>query len=104
MKKITDEILKFNKERDWMKFHNLDNLAKSICIESGELLELFQWDNDYDKEDVCDELADIMNYCILMADLLDVDIEDIILNKLHKNNLKYPVDKAYGKSVKYNKL
>ena len=104
MKKAIEEIVKFNEERDWDQFHSAENLAKSISIESGELLELFQWDNKYNKEEVCDELADVMNYCILLAHKLDVDLEEIVLNKIEKSKKKYPIEKAKGKSTKYNKL
>lgn len=71
-------------------------------IEAGELLECFQWDDDFDQEAVCEELADVVNYCILMADKLNVDLEEIVLKKLAKNRQKYPVDKAKGSSKKYN--
>ena len=96
MKKAIQEIRKFNKEREWEVFHTPENLAKSISIEAGELLECFQWNNDYNKQNVCEELADVINYCILMADALDVDLEEIVLSKLEKNKEKYPVDKAKG--------
>ena len=64
MEDLTNIIRKFNKERDWDQFHSPENLAKSIAIESGELLECFQWNNNYDKEEVCEELADVFTYCI----------------------------------------
>ena len=101
---IKQEIDNFVKERDWEKFHTPENLAKSISIEANELLECFQWDDDYDKDKVLDELADVMNYCIQLALKLDVDIEEVILNKIEKNELKYPVDKAKGTSKKYTEL
>ncbi|MCI7802016.1 MAG: nucleotide pyrophosphohydrolase [Floccifex porci] len=104
MKKAIQEIRKFNKEREWEVFHTPENLAKSISIEAGELLECFQWNNDYNKQNVCEELADVINYCILMADALDVDLEEIVLSKLEKNKEKYPVDKAKGNSKKYTEL
>lgn len=104
MKKAIQEIRKFNKEREWEVFHTPENLAKSISIEAGELLECFQWNNDYNKQNVCEELADVINYCILMADVLDVDLEEIVLSKLEKNKEKYPVDKAKGNSKKYTEL
>lgn len=104
MKKAMEEIIKFNEERDWDQFHSVENLAKSISIESGELLELFQWDNKYKKEEVCDELADVLNYCILLAHKLEVDLEEIVLKKIEKSKKKYPIEKAKGKSTKYNKL
>ena len=104
MEKLIEEITQFNEERDWDQFHSPENLAKSIAIESGELLECFQWNNNYDKEEVCEELADVFTYCIMMADKLNVDPEEIILKKLDKTRKKYPIDKAKGVSTKYNKL
>ena len=104
MKRAIKEIIEFNKERDWDQFHSPENLAKSIAIEAGELLECFQWDNNYNKEAVCEELADVVNYCIVMADKLNVDLEEIVLNKLEKNRQKYSVEKSKGSSKKYNEF
>ena len=104
MEKLMKEIKQFNEERDWDQFHSPENLAKSISIEAGELLECFQWNNNYDKDEVCEELADVFTYCIQMAMKLGVDPEEIILKKLDKTRKKYPVDKAKGVSTKYNKL
>lgn len=104
MKGLKKEIIEFSNERDWDQFHSPENLAKSICIEAGELLECFQWNNNYDKSAVCEELADVLTYCIMLADKLDVSIDDIVLEKLEKTKKKYPVDKARGVSTKYDKL
>ena len=104
MRELTENVVEFTRERDWDQFHSPENLAKSIAIESGELLECFQWNNNYDKEEVCEELADVFTYCIMMADKLNVDPEEIILKKLDKTRKKYPIDKAKGVSTKYNKL
>lgn len=104
MEDLKKEIEEFNKERDWDQFHSPENLAKSISIEAGELLECFQWNNDYDKEEVTEELADVFTYCIMMADKLGVDPKEIVLKKLEKTRKKYPVEKAKGVSTKYNKL
>ena len=104
MNEVKEQIKQFNVERDWDQFHSPENLAKSISIEAGELLECFQWNNNFDKNEVCEELADVVNYCILLADKLEVELEDIILAKLEKTKKKYPVDKAKGKSTKYDKL
>lgn len=104
MKELMKEIKQFNEERDWDQFHSPENLAKSIAIESGELLECFQWNNNYNKEEVSEELADVFTYCIMMADKLSVDPKEIITKKLEKTRKKYPVDKARGVSTKYNKL
>ena len=104
MEELIKEIKQFNEERDWDQFHSPENLAKSISIEAGELLECFQWNNNYDKDEVCEELADVFTYCIQMAMKLRVDPKEIILKKLDKTRKKYPVDKAKGVSTKYNKL
>lgn len=105
MEKIMNEIKQFVDERDWNHFHTPDCLAKSICIEAGELLECFQWNSDqYDKEHVLEELADVMVYCMQMAIALDVDMEEIIQSKMLKNAKKYPVDKAKGNSLKYTEF
>lgn len=102
---LTEKVLSFRNKRNWKQFHTPENLAKSISIEAAELLENFQWNSkDYDIENIKDELADIMNYVILFADCFDFDLEQIVLDKLKKNEEKYPISKAYGKSTKYNKL
>ena len=104
MDELTKKIINFNEERDWDQFHSPENLAKSIAIESGELLECFQWNSNYDKNEVCEELADVINYCLLMANKLNVDPKKIVLDKMEKTAKKYPVEKAKGKSTKYTKL
>lgn len=102
---LKQRIDKFNKDRDWDQFHTPVNLAKSISIEAAELLECFQWSNtEFDKEAVLEELADVMNYCIQLSLVLDVDIIDIINKKMDKTEKKYPIDKSKGVSTKYNKL
>ena len=98
-------ILKFSSDRDWDQFHTPANLAKSISIEANELLECFQWDEDhYDRQAVSEELADVMVYCIDMLDRLNLDADEIINAKMDKNEAKYPVSKAKGKSDKYSDL
>jgi len=99
---LEQEIVKFVSDRDWDQFHSPANLAKSISIEAAELLECFQWDNEIkDKKQVEDELADIINYCLQMAHVLDVDVKDIVERKLKETEKKYPVEKCKGKSLKY---
>ena len=99
---IKEAIDTFAEERDWTKFHTPANLAKSISIEANELLECFQWDEqNYDISAVKEELADVINYCMRLSSVLDLEIKEIVMDKLEKNNLKYPIDKAYGKSLKY---
>lgn len=104
MQKAIDRIRKFNKDRDWDQFHTPENLAKSICIEAGELLECFQWNNQYNKQAVEEELADVLSYCIDLADALEVDMEEILLKKIEKNEVKYPIEKSKGNSLKYTEL
>lgn len=105
MKETMERIKKFRDDRDWQQFHTPSNLAKAISIEAGELLEEFLWDNDnFNLQNVKEELADVMIYCIHMANALDVNIEDIINMKMDKNEMKYPVEKSKGKSTKYTEL
>lgn len=104
MDEIIDGLLKFQKERDWKGFHTPENLAKSISIEAAELLEHFQWGKEYDFDEVAEELADVLIYCIYMADSLDLDIEEIILDKMEKNAVKYPIDKSKGNAKKYTEF
>lgn len=102
---LMHRIDRFNKDRDWDQFHSPANLAKSIAIESGELLECFQWNEDNaDMAAVKDELADVMNYCLQMCSVIGVDPIEILNNKMDKSEQKYPVEKAKGVSTKYNKL
>ena len=104
MKELMSKIDKFNKERDWDQFHTPVNLAKSISIEASELLECFQLSDNFDMDSVKEELADVINYCLQMCIRLNLDPKEIVLDKMKKNALKYPVEKAKGKSTKYNKL
>ena len=98
-------IKQFTRDRDWEQFHSPANLAKSIVIESAELLEHFQWaDDSFDLEEVAQELADVLIYCYQLADVLGLDVEQIIHSKLDMNENKYPVDKAKGSSSKYTEF
>ena len=104
-KQTKERILKFISDRDWDQFHSPANLAKSINIEASELLECFQWDEDnYDLEQVKEELADVMIYCYDLVHKLDLDEDEIINKKIDKNEIKYPISKAKGRNTKYNKL
>lgn len=104
MDELHDEILAFTQDRDWDQFHSPENLAKSISIEAGELLECFQWGPTYNQEEVEMELADVMNYCIQLADKLGVKPEDIIRRKLKISEQKYPIKKSKGNSKKYTEF
>lgn len=86
-----EDLISFQRERDWKRFHTPENLAKSISIEAAELLEHFQWQKEYDEGEVADELADVLIYCLYMADAMGFDLKEIIYNKMAKNALKYPV-------------
>lgn len=104
-----NQILKFRDDRDWKQFHNPKDLAISISLEAAELLEVFQWSGtdvtDENKtEKIREELADVINYCVLMADVCGLDLDEIVQEKIRTNNAKYPVSKAKGKSDKYDKL
>lgn len=102
--RVVQNIRIFNEERDWVQFHSPENLAKSVAIEAGELLECFQWSEAYKPEKVYEELADVMMYCIMLADKLGIDPKKIMLDKLQKNAEKYPVDQSRGSSKKYDEL
>ncbi|MFH1823769.1 MAG: nucleotide pyrophosphohydrolase [Candidatus Firestonebacteria bacterium] len=112
IKKITNKIKKFRDERDWKKFHNHKDMALSLVLEASELLEHFQWKslkevNKYakeHKEEISDELADVAMYLFELADNLCINLPKAMENKLKKNALKYPIEKAKGKHTKYNKL
>ena len=104
-KMVTD----FRDARDWNQFHNPKDLAISISLEAAELLKVFQWSGKKTdiagKEDkIKEELADVFNYCILMADACGLDADEIIREKIRRNREKYPVDKAFGSSKKYTEI
>jgi len=101
---VRDALRNFVAEREWAQFHTPENLAKSISIEAGELLECFQWNVDADKDRVEEELADVLTYCLLLADRLGVDPDQVVLDKLASTRAKYPVEKARGRSTKYDAL
>ncbi|MBQ1376536.1 MAG: nucleotide pyrophosphohydrolase [Lachnospiraceae bacterium] len=104
-KETLKRIRKFTEDRDWDQYHSPANLAKSIAIEASELLECFQWsDEDYDLEHVKEELADVIVYCQDLLDKLGLDVDEIVNDKMTKNERKYPVEKARGSSAKYDKL
>lgn len=110
---MTDEtikqILQFRDDRNWKQFHNPKDLAISISLEAAELLEIFQWSgedvNCIEKTDkIKEELADVMNYCVLMADACGLDIDEIVQDKMKRNHEKYPVELAKDSKEKYDQL
>ncbi len=109
---LTKKILGFRDERDWKQFHNPKDLAISLCLEAAEVLEHFQWKNDKEmkeyvqagKDEIGEELADVLNCLILLSHELDIDLFESLDNKLVKNAKKYPASKSKGNHKKYTKL
>lgn len=106
---IVSELVKFRDERQWAQFHDSKNLAIAISIEAAELNELFLWKDgavaeQVDRDRLKEELADIFSFCFLLADKHDLDVKEIVLDKIRINEKKYPVDKAKGTAKKYNEL
>ena len=102
-------VLKFRDDRDWRQFHTPKDLAISISLEAAELLEVFQWSGadlecPGNRDRLRDELADVLSYCILMADVCGLDLDEIMNEKVVKNEAKYPVEKARGSAAKYTEL
>jgi NTP pyrophosphatase (non-canonical NTP hydrolase) len=108
MEEIIKQIIKFRDDRDWGKFHNPKDLSISLSLEASELLENFQWkDNDaalQNIDHIKEELADVFIYSILLSHELNIDVKQIIIDKLKKNNEKYPIEKAFGSNKKYTEL
>ena len=104
-----NQVLKFRDDRNWKQFHNPKDLAISISLEAAELLEIFQWSGtdtvcESKKDKIKEELADVLNYCILMADVCGLDMDEIVQAKVKRNNEKYPVEKAKDSAKKYDEL
>ena len=103
------QVLKFRDDRDWRQFHTPKDLALSMVLEASELLEVYQWSGTdlecWDKlPKVREELADVLSYCILIADVYGLDLDEIMNEKISKNEAKYPVEKARGRADKYTEL
>lgn len=101
---VLEKLREFVRERDWEQFHTPENLAKSISIEAAELLECFQWSTDGDRNAARMELADVLTYAYLLADALGEKPHDLIVEKLALTREKYPVERAFGKATKYDRL
>lgn len=103
--KLLERIRAFTKDRNWNQFHTGENLSKSISIEAAELLELFQWGSNLKDIDLLkDELADVLLYCVMLADKYNLNVIEIMNEKISKNEKKYPVEKSYGSSKKYDEF
>ncbi len=105
-KKIIEALLKFRNERDWEQFHNPKDLALAISVEANELLELFLWKDasEADLNKVKEELADVFAYTFLMAEKYNLDVTEIVMEKIKKNAEKYPIEKSKGRADKYTDL
>ncbi len=106
---LIDELVKFRDARQWKQFHNTKDLALALSIEAAELNELFLWKpieecEKVDRERLKEELADVFAYSLLLAGKHDLDVKEIVLEKIRKNNEKYPVDRSKGSARKYNEL
>jgi NTP pyrophosphatase (non-canonical NTP hydrolase) len=106
---LTKNIVNFRDERNWRQFHNPKDLAISLSLEAGELLENFQWKSSEEAvaenlENIKDEIADVVIYAILLSHELGINIEQAIQDKIEKNKQKYPVEKAFGSRKKYTKF
>ena len=106
MNEIIDALKQFRDERDWKQFHNPKDLSLALSIEASELLEVFLWKSaeEADVQKVREELADVFAYAFLLADAYQLDVKEIILDKIARNKEKYPVDKAWGSAKKYTEL
>lgn len=106
LKDLEQLLVKFRDERDWKQFHNPKDLAAALSIEAGELLEAFLWKSAEEAkiEKVKEELADVLAYAILLGHHYDLDLEQVVREKVIKNGEKYPVEKAKGSATKYNEL
>ena len=111
IKELTNRIIKFRDARDWKQFHNPKDVALSMVLEAGEVMEHFQWKDKEEiegylkqnKDDVAEEIADVLYYVLLMSHDFNIDIAEALDKKLLKNETKYPVEKAKGNHTKYNK-
>jgi NTP pyrophosphatase (non-canonical NTP hydrolase) len=105
-KELQKALIDFRDERDWEQFHNPKDLALALSIEAAELNELFLWKQpeDANQDKIKEELADVLAYALLLANTYDLDISQIVLDKIKKNAEKYPVDRAKGTAKKYDEL
>ncbi|OAT73764.1 nucleotide pyrophosphohydrolase [Parageobacillus thermoglucosidasius] len=109
MKELVQKVVEFRDKRNWKQFHNPKDLAISLSLEASELLENFQWKTSEEAvkenlENIKDEVADVIIYSFLLANELGIDLEEAILQKIEKNEKKYPVEKSFGNKKKYNEL
>ncbi|OWT62044.1 nucleotide pyrophosphohydrolase [Candidimonas nitroreducens] len=106
MDQVMQRLRQFRDDRDWKQFHNPKDLAVALSIEAGELLEAFLWKapEAANPEKVKEELADVLAYALLLSDAYGFDVQKIVLEKIERNEAKYPIDKARGSAKKYTEL
>lgn len=104
IKDMIRDLREFTAERDWDQFHSPENLAKSVAIEAGELLECFQWSGEADKERVAEEASDVLAYLLQLFDKMGIDSVEAFQKKMQKNREKYPPELARGSALKYDRL
>lgn len=112
IKELTERIIAFRNARDWKQFHNPKDVALSMVLEAGEVMEHFQWKSKEEveeyvkthKDEIGEEIADVLYWVLLMSHDLDIDVMEALEKKIKKNEEKYPVEKAKGKHTKYDKL
>jgi NTP pyrophosphatase (non-canonical NTP hydrolase) len=112
IKELQDKLIKFREDRDWKQFHNPKDVALSLVLEAAEVLEHFQWKNAAEIEqyieehrgDIAEEIADVFNWVLILSHDLGIDLVEATKKKIEKNGQKYPVEKAKGKAVKYDRL
>jgi NTP pyrophosphatase (non-canonical NTP hydrolase) len=112
LSELTDKIIKYRDARDWKQFHNPKDLGLSLMLEAAEVVEHFQWKSKEEldqyivdhKDDIGEELADVLYWVLLLSHDLNIDIKQAFYKKMEQNEKKYPIDKAKGKHTKYNKL
>lgn len=112
LKELKQKLIEFRDERDWKQFHNPKDLSQAISIEASELLEHFLWISQEDsykvvetnKEEIADEMADVLSFLLSLSDVTGIDLEEALLKKIEKNKQKYPVEKSKGVATKYTKL
>ncbi len=106
---LVEMIIKFRDDRGWKQYHNPKDLAISLSLEVAELLENFQWSSSEEAlegkmPNIKEELADVFIYAVLFAESIDLNVHEIVMEKLNINSDKYPVEKAFGKKNKYTEL
>ena len=112
IQELTKKIIEFRDKRDWKQFHNPKDVALSLILEAGEVMEHFQWKNEKEieeyiktnKSEIGEEIADVFYWVLLMSHDIKIDIFDALDKKIKKNGKKYPVEKSKGSHIKYNKL